>query len=167
MFGIAPTQIEDTDEADWVTGAAFLARWQALEQGGLFDDGYFLYFEEIELMARIRAAGWTIRYARDAHVWHIEGSATGVDWQRALLPPYWHRSRRRYFVQALGEAGADRADRAYRWGRTVARWRGRGSVDDRENLQRMAAAAALPLAPQGVARFGDPIGRPPAWMDIS
>ena len=166
LVGIEGTQIEAAGEADWVTGAAFMARWTTLAQAGLFDDGYFLYFEEIELMRRIRAAGWTVRYEPDAHVLHRAGSSTGVDWDLGLLPPYWHRSRRRYFVQALGDAGADRADRAYRRGRVFARLRGRWSEEAEENVRRMTRAARLPLAPSGIATIGDAPGRQPAWMQV-
>ena len=164
LLKIGSGPIKDAAEVDWVTGAAFMARWAALAEAGLFDDGYFLYFEEVELMSRIRAAGWAVRYEPAAQVLHREGSATGVDWDQGVLPPYWHRSRRRYFVQALGLSGADRADHAYRVGRVLARLRGRWTADAEENVRRMGQAAALPLAPKGIAKIGQTPGTPPAWI---
>jgi N-acetylglucosaminyl-diphospho-decaprenol L-rhamnosyltransferase len=99
----------DTDaaiEVDWVTGASVLFRSAALRQTGLFDDGFFLYFEEVELMWRLRRAGWSIRHAPASRVLHIGGAATGVggdaEQRRRRLPDYWHQSRRRFFVLCYG-----------------------------------------------------------------
>jgi GT2 family glycosyltransferase len=93
-------------EVDWVTGASVLFRSEALRQIGLFDDGFFLYFEEVELMWRLRRAGWSIRHAPLSRVLHIGGAATGVggdaEQRRRRLPDYWHQSRRRFFVLCYG-----------------------------------------------------------------
>jgi N-acetylglucosaminyl-diphospho-decaprenol L-rhamnosyltransferase len=164
MLGIEATHIDGGGAADWVSGAAFMARWSVLDQVGLFDDGFFLYFEEIELMARVRAAGWTVRAVPDARIMHREGGATGMAGGSGLLPTYWHRSRRRYFDVVLGKGGADRADRAFHWGAVIGRLRGRGSADMAENLKRMADAAVLMVVPPHVPRIGDAPGLPPAWM---
>jgi N-acetylglucosaminyl-diphospho-decaprenol L-rhamnosyltransferase len=164
LLGVKATHIDSPGPADWVSGAAFMARWTALEVAGLFDDGFFLYFEEIELMARIRAAGLTIRVAPDALVMHHEGGATGMAGGAGVLPPYWHRSRRRYFAVTLGVSGADSADRAFRWGAAFGKLRGKHSDGIDENLTRMAEAAALPVVPPNIARIGDAPGAPPAWM---
>jgi len=78
-FGFKDTMI-DADaalEVDWVTGASVLFRSEALRQTGLFDDGFFLYFEEVELMWRLRRAGWSVRHAPASRVLHIGGAATG------------------------------------------------------------------------------------------
>lgn len=163
-IGIEATHIEGAGEADWVSGAAFMVRWAALQAAGLFDDGFFLYFEEIELMARVRAAGWTVRSVPEARVMHHEGGATGMAGGSGVLPNYWHRARRRYFALTLGMSSADRADRAFRWGARIGQWRGRGSTDMSENLTRMTTAAALPVVPPHVPRIGDAPGAAPAWM---
>ena len=164
LFGVEATHIEGEGTADWVSGAAFMVRWAALEQAGLFDDGFFLYFEEIELMARIRAAGWAVRHVPAARVMHREGGATGMAGGTGTLPDYWHRARRRYFTIALGAAAADKADRAFRTGAMIGKLRGRPTPGMAVNLQRMAAAAALPVVPPHIAKIGDEPGAPPAWM---
>jgi N-acetylglucosaminyl-diphospho-decaprenol L-rhamnosyltransferase len=164
LFGVKATHIDDQGPADWVSGAAFMVRWATLEAAGLFDDGFFLYFEEIELMARIRAAGWTVRSVTEAYVMHAEGGATGMAGGAGVLPLYWHRARRRYFTVMLGKAGADRADRAFQWGAAFGKLRGKHAPGMNENLVRMAAAAALPVVPPHIPRIGDTPGAPPAWM---
>jgi N-acetylglucosaminyl-diphospho-decaprenol L-rhamnosyltransferase len=47
----------DTYDAEWLDGAALLVRRQVFDAVE-WDDGYFLYFEDVELSLRARAAGW-------------------------------------------------------------------------------------------------------------
>ncbi|MBJ6120498.1 glycosyltransferase family 2 protein [Sphingomonas mollis] len=107
LVGSAPLVIEtaETTEADWVTGASVLLRAEALRDCGLFDEGFFLYFEEVELMHRLATAGWRSLHCPASRVWHVGGAATGVvDGASAQrpLPDYWFRSRRRFFAKAYG-----------------------------------------------------------------
>lgn len=64
-------------EAPWVKGAALAIRREAFEAVGGFDEGYFLYAEEMDLCWRLRAAGWEVRFTPDARVVHEEGASTG------------------------------------------------------------------------------------------
>lgn len=108
LFGIRDMVIwtDTAMEVDWVTGASVLFRSAALRQTGLFDDGFFLYFEEVELMWRLRRAGWGIRHVPASRVLHIGGASTGVGddrgQRRQRLPDYWYQSRRRFFVLCYG-----------------------------------------------------------------
>jgi N-acetylglucosaminyl-diphospho-decaprenol L-rhamnosyltransferase len=47
---------------DWTSGSFMLARREALESAGLFDERFFIYSEETDLCLRIKAAGWDIRH---------------------------------------------------------------------------------------------------------
>jgi GT2 family glycosyltransferase len=91
---------------DWVTGASVMLRSEALRQTGLFDDGFFLYFEEVELMWRMRRAGWSVRHVPVSRVLHSGGAATGVgtiaEQSQRRVPDYWYQSRRRFFVLCYG-----------------------------------------------------------------
>jgi N-acetylglucosaminyl-diphospho-decaprenol L-rhamnosyltransferase len=60
---------------DWVSGACWLARRDALESVGLFDEGYFLYEEDADLCRRLRAAGWQIAFTPEAEIVHHKGSS--------------------------------------------------------------------------------------------
>ena len=94
---------------DWVSGAAVMFRWEALQQVGFFDPGFFLYYEEVDLMRRLRGAGWRILHVPQARVIHEEGAATGQFAGRVTLqrdPAYLYQSWTRYFSRAYGRAGA-------------------------------------------------------------
>ena len=63
-------------EVDWVVGAALLVRREILAQVGGFDEGYFMYSEELDLCRRIKAAGWQIVYLPTAQIIHHEGKSS-------------------------------------------------------------------------------------------
>ncbi|MCC5962958.1 MAG: glycosyltransferase family 2 protein [Rhodobacteraceae bacterium] len=86
---------------DWCAGASVMLRMDTLDQVGLFDEGFFLYFEETDLCHRIQAAGWVGQYLPDSRVVHIGSASTGMKtWARK--PEYWFASRARYFRKRGG-----------------------------------------------------------------
>jgi N-acetylglucosaminyl-diphospho-decaprenol L-rhamnosyltransferase len=157
-------------EVDWVTGASFMVRSAALRESGLFDDGFFLYFDEVELMHRIRGAGWTVRHVPGSRVVHAEGSSTGIDAVSGRPhPPYWYQSRRRYFARTGGSAGVTAANCAWLAGSAIAllmKAVGRAAA----NPTRTSDIFRAGLWPRGsdsrpsFPRWGDSPGKPPAWM---
>ena len=66
----------DSAEVDWVPGAYSILRREALAAAGSFDRRFFLYYEEVDLCHRIRAAGYTIWYWADVVVVHIGGESS-------------------------------------------------------------------------------------------
>ncbi len=60
---------EDTT-VDWVSGAAMLVRRSAAEKVGLFDDGYFMYVEDMDLCYRLWKKGWKVYFCPDARMVH-------------------------------------------------------------------------------------------------
>ena len=104
---LAPTT--PTGPVDWVAGASMMARFDALAEVGFFDPDYFLYFEEVDLMFRLRRKGWEVWHCAEARVSHVEGAATGVhskDLRPKRRPPYWHDSWRLYYEKNHGRAHA-------------------------------------------------------------
>jgi N-acetylglucosaminyl-diphospho-decaprenol L-rhamnosyltransferase len=96
---------------DSVTGAAMLLRRQALAEVGLFNDHFFLYFEETELCHRFAGAGWDVWTEPQARVRHLGAKATGLfeggtGLTQRRLPRYWFVSWRRYFVLTGGRGRA-------------------------------------------------------------
>ncbi len=57
-------------EVDWVTGACVMIRKKAFEKVGGFDEDYFLYVEEVDLMYRLRKAGYKVVYDPSISVTH-------------------------------------------------------------------------------------------------
>ncbi|KKU58466.1 MAG: Glycosyl transferase family 2, partial [Candidatus Amesbacteria bacterium GW2011_GWA2_47_11b] len=51
---------------------------QVLEQIGLIDPKYFLYYEETDLCVRASRAGWKLYYVPESIVWHRVGQASGI-----------------------------------------------------------------------------------------
>ena len=63
-------------EIDTPLGAVMLLRREAIEQVGLFDEGFALYCEEIDWAARFKEAGWKNFCAPAAHIVHHSGKST-------------------------------------------------------------------------------------------
>lgn len=64
------SRYEDEIACDWTSGSFLLARREAIESSGLFDERFFIYFEEIDLCLRIKAAGWEIRHLPTMTILH-------------------------------------------------------------------------------------------------
>ena len=64
-----------TKPVDWVTGASMLVRRSAIRDVGEMDEGFFLYYEDIEWCHRMRDRGWDVLLAPDACVVHHLGAA--------------------------------------------------------------------------------------------
>lgn len=74
----------------WCGAAVLLAR-RYLESVGLFDDRYFLYYEDFDLSWRGRARGWRYLYIPTSVVHHLH-SATSIEGSR-LFAHYVERNR--------------------------------------------------------------------------
>lgn len=63
-------------DVDWVTGAAMLARREAIQQVGGLDESFFMYSEELDWCRRIKAAGWRVVYHPAAKIVHHVGKSS-------------------------------------------------------------------------------------------
>ena len=63
-------------EVDWVPGAFCIIRPAALARAGLFNEAFFLYYEEVDLCVRIKRSGYTIWYWPDISVVHVGGESS-------------------------------------------------------------------------------------------
>ena len=112
-FQLAPPPRPEAHASDWLSGGCLLLRSEVFEAVGLFDEGFFLYFEEVELCHRAARAGFESWYVPEASVLHEAGAATGVTGAEALsrrMPRYWFDSRRRYLARTRGRTVAWLAD---------------------------------------------------------
>jgi N-acetylglucosaminyl-diphospho-decaprenol L-rhamnosyltransferase len=62
-------------ECDWVPGCYYLMRRELVDQIGLFDSRYFLYFEEVDHCKAARNAGWSVMFYPFTTVVHIGGES--------------------------------------------------------------------------------------------
>jgi GT2 family glycosyltransferase len=71
--------------ADWLDGAAVLFRSEAVRQGGMLDEDYFLYFEETEYLLKLRRLGWSVECVPAALAWQEPGNKPTYLWLRNRL----------------------------------------------------------------------------------
>jgi len=81
-------------EVDWVSGAFMAARREALEQVSCFDEGYFMYVEDVDLCWRLRQAGWSVGFVPRGEVYHHIGMTSQAVPARMVF--HHHRSMLRF-----------------------------------------------------------------------
>lgn len=116
-YAVSPPMQEVAHECDWVSGASLIVRREVFEKIGMLDEGYFLYFEEMDFCLRARKAGWKVWFVPKSRVVHLEGASTGVRDMARRRPAYWYDSRRRYFAKNFGVFGLILADVLWAVGR--------------------------------------------------
>jgi hypothetical protein len=126
---------EQAAEVDWIPGAFVFIRAQDFAALGGFDERFFMYYEEVDLCRRLRAAGRTIRYWPELKAMHIGGEsaktvkAARVSRTGSQLESWRMRSGLLYYRKhhgALGAAGLHAVERGWHKLREwKARWRGR------------------------------------------
>lgn len=74
-------------EVKAISGACMLVKHEAIEDVGLWDEGYFLHCEDLDLCMRFRQKGWKIMFVPDAKVVHDKGTCSRsrpifVEWHK-------------------------------------------------------------------------------------
>lgn len=84
---------------DWAAGMFMLFRAQAFRDVGGFDERFFMYYEDVDICARLWKAGWRVVHQPQAYVVHDAQRASRRDRQYMT----WHAaSMARYFWKHLG-----------------------------------------------------------------
>lgn len=132
-YVVAPPVRDVAHQTDWVAGASMIVRTEVFDAIGLLDDGYFMYYEEVDFCLRARRAGWPCWYVPQSRIVHLVGQASGVTdvKQRKRRPAYWFNSRQRYFTKNHSPAYAQMADLAWMMG--YATWRLRRWMQRKED----------------------------------
>jgi GT2 family glycosyltransferase len=85
---------------DWMVGAALMIRREAWQHVGPLDEGFFMYFEELDWCQRCWTAGWEVHFLPTAEIIHHEGkSSEQVATARTIR---FQRSKIRYFRKYFG-----------------------------------------------------------------
>lgn len=89
----------------WVSGACIIATKKAFVDAGLFDEGIFMYMEEVELLARAQEKGYTTLFYPGARFFHVGAASSGsrktpvLNIYRGLL--YFYRRHRSIMEQKV------------------------------------------------------------------
>lgn len=104
-FYVRDLPADQPADVDWVVGAALLVRQSAWEQVGGFDEGFFMYSEELDWCRRLKAAGWRVVHFPGARLVHHEGRSS------AQVPAATHirfnSSKVRYIRKYHGRPAAE------------------------------------------------------------
>lgn len=71
-------QYEVKQETEVGTGCCMLIKRKVLESVGIFDEKFFLYYEDADLSVRVRKKGFKILYVPRGVLWHKNAAATGL-----------------------------------------------------------------------------------------
>jgi len=110
----------------WTSFACVLVHREMVNEIGPMDEGFFMYFEDVEFCRRAHKAGWKVVHNPKARVVHLRGGSSPVK-QRALqrkrLPRYYYAARTRYYYLAFGWLGLTLANVLWSVGRCVSKSR--------------------------------------------
>lgn len=57
-------------KTDWLMGSALMARREAIDKIGLVDEGYFMYFEDVDWSKRFWNGGYKVVYCPESRMYH-------------------------------------------------------------------------------------------------
>ena len=84
---------------DWISGACFLARREAWEGLGGFDEAFFMYMEDLDICWRAWRSGWAVAFEPASEVVHVQGASTDRRPYRMIFAH--HRSVLRFASRTL------------------------------------------------------------------
>jgi N-acetylglucosaminyl-diphospho-decaprenol L-rhamnosyltransferase len=101
--GITQSDSATPRQVDWAMACALMVRRSALDEVGLFDEGFFMYSEETDLERRLADADWEVRFTPAVTVVHHQGRSSAAVPERRVNEQW--RGRERYWLKhhsALG-----------------------------------------------------------------
>ncbi|MGH7203996.1 MAG: glycosyltransferase family 2 protein [Candidatus Levyibacteriota bacterium] len=70
-------QYNRTEKVDFASGCCMLIKKEVFEKVGMFDERYFLYYEDADLCERMKRAGYMLYYVPRAFLYHVNASSSG------------------------------------------------------------------------------------------
>jgi GT2 family glycosyltransferase len=89
-------QFNEDRETAYAHGAAMMVPMEVVKKVGLMSYIFFLYYEEADWCARIKAAGYQIWFVHNSHVLHKESVSTG---RLSALKIYYQNRNRIVFMR--------------------------------------------------------------------
>ncbi|HID30049.1 MAG TPA: glycosyltransferase family 2 protein [Desulfobacterales bacterium] len=94
-------QGDEPFQPDWISATCLIFRPKALAEVGLFDEGFWIFYEETDLTYRLRRAGWQVYMLPFVAVIHHRGVTSGQP-VSPLVARHWLPSRYRFFRKHYG-----------------------------------------------------------------
>ena len=99
MRWFAQRQMSDLCRPGWLVGACMMLRVSALAVAGVFDERFFLFYEDVDMCLRITRAGFRCDLVSEATAVHIGHQSVGPITVGSLSSREYRRSRWRYFIK--------------------------------------------------------------------
>lgn len=71
-------QYDLIEYTDFVSGCCFMVKAEVLKSTGLFEDKLFAYFEDVDLMLRLKKRGYKLLYNGKTHIFHKVSRTAGI-----------------------------------------------------------------------------------------
>ncbi len=113
---------DDVSYPQWTSFACVLIKKEVFETIGPMDEGYFMYYEDVDFCRSAKNAGFELANWPSAHVVHLRGQSSGIKKQqkeKTRLPDYYYKSRARYFSKYYGRIGYFAANVCWTLGRLL------------------------------------------------
>jgi len=82
-------------EVDWLLGSFLFSRLEALKEVGVFDERFFMYFEDADLCRRFWEKGWRVVYNPESEIIHNhKRESAETPWYKFL----WSRTSREHII---------------------------------------------------------------------
>lgn len=119
-----PIEISELpSKPEWTSFASVLIRAETVRQVGWMDEGFFMYFEDVDYGRRVWTAGWEILNVPRSRVVHLRGGSSDVKSAtkaRKRRPKYFYQARSRYLAKYYGRLGLYLANDLWMDGRAIA-----------------------------------------------
>jgi len=76
---------ERNRKVGWVMGAYLFMKREVYEKTNGFDEGFFMYMEEVDWCRRIREVGFDIYYVPNFSITHLDKASVGGDWRKPTI----------------------------------------------------------------------------------
>jgi GT2 family glycosyltransferase len=98
------TDPEIIRDVNYISGADLFLRKNVLEKVGVFDEAFFMYFEETELCYRLKKNNYQIKYVPEARIIHFCGTNKLKAAFNETTERYWKNSEFHFYEKCYGKS---------------------------------------------------------------